>query len=233
VTDASKKSRFSRRSLLANLATMPSLLIATRSNAAETTGCDTAAKEAQAALKNASGTKLVILGTGAGPHPTVPGRTRHMTAHVMASNGAAYVLDCGLGITNQFARTGIPFANVRSIFITHHHPDHNIEYGPFLLIGWVQGMTNSLRAFGPPPLKQMTDDFVRAYKATVDFWVADLKVKPLVPPEVKEISVPANRMRARWMSRRSWSHFTSSRSGVVRSSHSGVGSRSAATRPSS
>jgi ribonuclease BN (tRNA processing enzyme) len=190
VTDASKKSRFSRRSLLASLATMPSLLIATRSNAAETTGCDTAAKEAQAALKNASGTKLVILGTGAGPHPTVPGRTRHMTAHVMASNGAAYVLDCGLGITNQFARTGIPFANVRSIFITHHHPDHNIEYGPFLLIGWVQGMTNSLRAFGPPPLKQMTDDFVRAYKATVDFWVADLKVKPLVPPEVKEISVP-------------------------------------------
>ena len=190
MTDASKKSRFSRRSLLASLATMPSLLIATRSNAAETTGCDTAAKEAQAALKNASGTKLVILGTGAGPHPTVPGRTRHMTAHVMASNGAAYVLDCGLGITNQFARTGIPFANVRSIFITHHHPDHNIEYGPFLLIGWVQGMTNSLRAFGPPPLKQMTDDFVRAYKATVDFWVADLKVKPLVPPEVKEISVP-------------------------------------------
>jgi ribonuclease BN (tRNA processing enzyme) len=190
VTDASKKSRFSRRSLLASLATMPSLLIATRSNAAETTGCDTAAKEAQAALKNAGGTKLVILGTGAGPHPTVPGRTRHMTAHVMASNEAAYVLDCGLGITNQFARTGIPFSNVRSIFITHHHPDHNIEYGPFLLIGWVQGMTNSLRAFGPPPLKQMTDDFVRAYKATVDFWVEDLKVKPLVPPEVKEISAP-------------------------------------------
>jgi ribonuclease BN (tRNA processing enzyme) len=190
VTDASKRSRFSRRSLLASLATMPSLLIATRSNAAETTGCDTAAKEAQAALKNAGGTKLVILGTGAGPHPTVPGRTRHMTAHVMASNEAAYVLDCGLGITNQFARTGIPFSNVRSIFITHHHPDHNIEYGPFLLIGWVQGMTNSLRAFGPPPLKQMTDDFVRAYKATVDFWVEDLKVKPLVPPEVKEISAP-------------------------------------------
>jgi ribonuclease BN (tRNA processing enzyme) len=103
-----------------------------------------------------------------------------MTAHVMTSKGAAYVLDCGLGITNQFARTGIPFANVRSIFITHHHPDHNIEYGPFLLIGWVQGMTNSLRAFGPPPLKQMTDDFVRAYKATVDFWVAGTRTAIII-----------------------------------------------------
>lgn len=77
----------------------------------------------------------------------------------------------------------------------HHHPDHNIEYGPFLLIGWVQGTPNSVRAFGPPPLKQMTDDFLRAYKTTIDFWVEDLKVKPLVPPEVREISVAGGVMQ--------------------------------------
>ena len=189
MTDAFQQSRFSRRGLLASLATMPALFTGTRSDAADTTGCDAAAKHAQAALKNASGTNLVILGSGAGPHPMVPGRTRNMTAHVMVSNGAAYVLDCGLGVTNQFARTGISFATVRSIFITHHHPDHNIEYGPFLLIGWVQGVPNSVRAFGPPPLKQMTDDLLRAYKAIIDFWVEDLKVKSLVPPEVKEISL--------------------------------------------
>jgi len=147
-------------------------------------------EEVQSALKNARGTKLVILGTGAGPNPTTPGRMRHMTSHVMVSNASAYVLDCGLGVTNQFARTGIPFTAVRSIFITHHHPDHNIEYGPFLLIGWVQGLPPSVRAFGPPPLKQMTKDFLRAYKVTIDFWVEDLKVKPLVSPEVREVSAP-------------------------------------------
>jgi ribonuclease BN (tRNA processing enzyme) len=113
----------------------------------------------------------------------------------MVSNGAAYVLDCGLGVTNQFARTGIPFTAVRSIFITHHHPDHNIEYGPFLLLGWVQGLPSSVRAFGPPPLKQMTEDFLHAYKATIDFWVEDLKVKPLVPPEVNEVSASGTVMR--------------------------------------
>src|SRR5262249_55574108 len=131
-----------------------------------------------------------ILGTGAGPNPTVPGRTRRMTSHVMFSNGIAYVLDCGLGVTNQFARTGIPFTAVRSILITHHHPDHNIEHGPFLLLGWVQGLPSSVRAFGPPPLKQMTDEFLRAYKATIDFWVEDLKVKALVSPKVNEVSAP-------------------------------------------
>ena len=48
----------------------------------------------------------MLLGTAAGP---VPGRSREMTSHVMLSNGVAYVLDCGMGVTNQYARTGIPF----------------------------------------------------------------------------------------------------------------------------
>jgi ribonuclease BN (tRNA processing enzyme) len=108
----------------------------------------------------------------------------------MVSNASAYVLDCGLGVTNQFARTGVPFTTIRSIFITHHHPDHNIEYGPFLLTGWVQGLPQSVRAFGPPPLKQMTGDILRAYKATIDFWAEDFKMKPLELPDVKEVSAP-------------------------------------------
>jgi ribonuclease BN (tRNA processing enzyme) len=195
VADASKRSRLSRRSLLAGLATMPTLFVAAGSSAAQTAAGGAAVEEVQSALKNASGTKLVILGTGAGPNPTVPGRTRRMTSHVMVANASAYVLDCGLGVTNQFARTGIPFTAVRSICITHHHPDHNIEYGPLLLVGWVQGLPPSVRAFGPPPLKQMTEDFLRAYKATIDFWVEDLKVKPLVSPDVKEVSAPGIVMR--------------------------------------
>src|SRR5262249_53512719 len=77
----------------------------------------------------------------------------------------------------------------------HHHPDHNVEYGPFLLIGWVQGLPPSMQPFGPPPLAQMSRSFVRAYKATIDFWVEDLKVKPLVPPVVKEVSAPGTVMQ--------------------------------------
>src|SRR5690349_5111914 len=96
--DPSKRSSLSRRSLLAGVTTMPALFVATRSRADQTAGCDAAAKEAQTTLKNASGTKLVLLGTGAGPNPTVPGRTRYVTAHVMIRNASAYVLDCGLGV---------------------------------------------------------------------------------------------------------------------------------------
>ena len=176
--------KLSRRTLLAGLSAAPALATAAPAGA-QTASVLTAAQQAQAALKDAKGTKLVLLGTAAGP---VPGRTRQMTSHVMLSNGAAYVLDCGLGVTDQYARTGIPFSAMKSIFITHHHADHNIEYGPLLVVGWVQGVPLTVRAFGPPPLKQMTEDFMRAYKTTVDFWAEDLKMKPLVSVNVKEVS---------------------------------------------
>ena len=180
----------SRRTLLASLAAAPALTAAAAPVAAQTPAANTAAEQAQAALKDAKFTKLVLLGTGGGPGGRGPGRTRKMTSHVMLSNGAAYVLDCGIGVTEQYASTGIPFPALRSIFITHHHADHNIEYGPLLVVGWINGMHLDVRAFGPPPLKQMTEDFMRAYRTTVDFWAEDFKMKPLVTVDVKEVSEP-------------------------------------------
>src|SRR5215470_7069608 len=176
-------SKLSRRSLLAGMMAVPAL--ASAAVAAETP-VTKSAQEAQAALKGARGTKLVLLGTGAGP---LPGRSRLMTSHVMLSNGAAYVLDCGMGVTEQYAHTGISFSALKSIFITHHHADHNIEYGPLLIIGWIQGMHLDVRAFGPPPLRQMTEDFMRAYRQTVDFWAEDFHMTPLAQVGVQEVTV--------------------------------------------
>jgi hypothetical protein len=186
VEDTSKPFGLSRRKLLSGLVVTPALAATVEPSAAQTDGLRWTPQQAQAAL-NAKGTKLVLLGTAAGP---VPGRSREMTSHVMLSNGAAYVLDCGMGVTNQYARTGIPFHALKSIFITHHHADHNIEYGPLLIVGWIQGLPLDVRAFGPPPLKQMTDDFMRAYKQTVDFWAEDFHMEPLTSINVQEISTP-------------------------------------------
>jgi ribonuclease BN (tRNA processing enzyme) len=174
----------SRRTLLAGIAAAPALTVATSPTIARAEDIDAAAARAQAALKDAKGTKLVLLGTGSGP---IPGLPRRMTSNLMVHNGAAYVLDCGLGTTNEYARTGVPFSALRSIFITHHHPDHNIEYGPLLIIGWVSGMRQSVRAYGPPPLAQMTEDYFRSAKATIDFWAQDFRIPPLRTIEVQEV----------------------------------------------
>lgn len=184
----------SRRGLIA--ATSSALALAATPAAAETepfeTAFDAQSARIRSALGGAKGTKLVLLGTGGGP---APGQARHMTSHLMLHEGAAYVLDCGMGVTDQFARTGTPFNTVRAIFITHHHFDHNVEYGPFLLIGWTRGMGQSVRAYGPPPLTKMTQDFLRAYRATIDFWAEDLKLQPFSMIEVHDLAVMGPVMR--------------------------------------
>jgi ribonuclease BN (tRNA processing enzyme) len=173
----------SRRNLLAAIAAVPTLAAVTAAPMmAWAEDIDAAATRVKAALKDAKGTKLVLLGTGSGP---IPGLARRMTSNLMVHNGAAYVLDCGLGVTNECARTGVPFSALRSVFITHHHPDHNIEYGPLLIIGWVSGMRQSVRAYGPPPLMQMTEDYFRSAKATIDFWAEDFRIPALRTIEVQ------------------------------------------------
>ena len=173
--------KISRRKMLAGISALPLVMAADAQSPEAAVG----AERVRAELKHAKGTKLVLLGTGAGP---VPGRSRRMSSNVILSDGAAYLVDCGLGVTDQFACTGIPFEQVRAIFITHHHPDHNVEYGAFLVIGWVQGLPIAVRAFGPPPLNQMTEDILRAYKTTIDFWAEDFKMKPLESVKVQEVS---------------------------------------------
>jgi ribonuclease BN (tRNA processing enzyme) len=179
----------SRRRLLGGVAAGSAIVLAAAPGAARAENFETAfeaeSARVQAALEGTGGTKLVLLGTGGGP---APGQARHMTAHLMLHDGAAYILDCGMGVTDQFARTGTSFAAVRAIFITHHHLDHNIEYGPFLLVGWTRGLGQSVRAYGPPPLRQMTQDFLRSYQATIDFWAEDLKLQPFGMIEVHDLA---------------------------------------------
>ncbi len=175
--------RFTRRALLASAAAVPVACQNVRRSVIDAVTptkdgwtLEEAEKRARASLKSASGTKLVLLGTGGGP---VPGMARRMTSNVIVSEGVAYVLDCGLGVTDQFARTGLSFSQIRSIFMTHMHPDHTVEYGPLMLIGWIQGMRPDVRVFGPPPLRAMTADYLRSQRTVVDFWSEDFALSPL------------------------------------------------------
>lgn len=177
-----------RRRILAGLAAAPAMWSFAASGVAKAETAPQSELEAKAAivrreLKGAAGTKLVLLGTGAGP---LPGQSRHMASNVIVHNHASYIVDCGMGVTDNFARTGIPFSSVKSIFITHQHPDHNIEYGPFLVLGWVNGITGRVNGlnpavvgYGPPPLTQMTQDYLKSMAATIHFWAEDFEMEPL------------------------------------------------------
>lgn len=174
-SETSSTPELSRRTMLRSLLAVPALFPGQMEAAPACQPLDVRETQVRASLKSAKETKLVLLGTGAGP---LPGMNRHMQSSVLVHNGAAYLVDCGLGVTDLYARTGLSFSAVRSIFITHQHPDHNVEYGPFLIIGWIHGLKQSVHAFGPPPLNQMTEDYLRSMKTTIYFWAEDFNLKP-------------------------------------------------------
>lgn len=134
---------------------------------------------------NENGTKLVLLGTCGGP---MLGQPRHMTSQIMISNGAAYVLDCGMTVSNRIAQAGIAFDKIRGVFITHHHPDHNSEYGPLLLMSWIHGLHGELNTYGPPPLQDITDYYLKSIDWTVKLWIEDLKGPPFPKINAHEIA---------------------------------------------
>jgi ribonuclease BN (tRNA processing enzyme) len=62
----------------------------------------------------------------------------------------------------------IPLPSLRHIFITHHHSDHNADYGNLILLAWTAGLRTRVDTWGPPPLKRMTRLFFEMNKYDID-----------------------------------------------------------------
>ena len=76
--------------------------------------------------------RLILLGTGGGPRPR---KANSAPAQVIVANDTAYVIDCGDGVARQLVFAGVPLPTLRHIFLTHHHSDHNADYGNSDLAG--------------------------------------------------------------------------------------------------
>src|SRR6185503_18332795 len=125
-----------------------------------------------------SKTRLILLGTGGGPRPR---KANSASAQVIVANDMAYIVDCGDGVARQLAFAGVPLSTLRHIFITHHHSDHNADYGNLLLLAWTAGLRSQVDTWGPPPLKKMTDLFFEMNEYDIATRIADEARVPLKP----------------------------------------------------
>ena len=93
---------------------------------------------------------LITLGVQAGP-PPIPNRIGISSALKIGAD--VYVIDCGLGSLNAFANAGLKFANLRSMFITHLHADHIVDYYSFFLSGGAAARPGraAVPIYGPGP----------------------------------------------------------------------------------
>src|SRR5256886_16507805 len=123
-------------------------------------------------------TRLVMLATGGGPRPR---KDRGNTAHALVVDNVLYLVDCGSGVARQLVLAGIPLATLRHVFITHHHSDHNLDYGNVLVQAWASGLRTRVDAWGPPPLPKMTRLYFEMNAYDIDTRIADEGRPPLVP----------------------------------------------------
>ena len=131
-----------------------------------------------AAFAQKTRTRLILLGTGGGPRPR---KATAASAQVILSDGVAYVVDCGDGVARQLVSAGVSLTNLRHVFLTHQHSDHNADYGNLLLLAWSAGLNSRVDAWGPPPIVQMTRQFFDLNAFDINTRIADEGRVPLVP----------------------------------------------------
>ena len=78
------------------------------------------------------------------------------SAQVIIVNDVLYVVDCGDGVARQLVIAGASLQKLRHVFITHHHSDHNADYGNLLLLSWASGLRTQVDTWGPPPIDKIT-----------------------------------------------------------------------------
>ncbi|MBR0950410.1 MBL fold metallo-hydrolase [Bradyrhizobium canariense] len=131
-------------------------------------------------------TKLVLLGTTGGP-PLQVGRAAPSNAIV--AGGSLYVIDCGNGVARQIVQAGLRLNALKSIFITHQHSDHNLDYGNLFYFAWYLSLRKPVDSYGPPPLAEMTKKFFELNAFDIDIRIRD-EGKPdpramLIPHEIE------------------------------------------------
>jgi ribonuclease BN (tRNA processing enzyme) len=133
--------------------------------------------------------RLILLGTAGGPTPK---RTRSGPSQIIVVGGRGYVVDCGDGVARQMMLAGV-FRTLRHVFVTHHHSDHNADYGNLLLLAWGDRLTTPVDTWGPPPIARMTRLFMELNAADLAVRERDEgrpPLRPLVRPhEVRKTGV--------------------------------------------
>ena len=105
-----------------------------------------------------SRTEVLFLGTAGGPPLRVD---RSEPATLLIVDGRAYLIDCGIGTMRRMLRAGVESEQVRTIFFTHLHADHDLGLADVMANDFFRqsttGRTEPINIYGPPQTKELVD----------------------------------------------------------------------------
>ena len=111
----------------------------------------------------AHGATWITLGTSGGPAVQAD---RSQIANALVVNGAVYLFDLGNGVQRQMALAGLSEGNIKAVFVSHHHLDHNADLGP-LMVTHRTFFSGVLPVIGPAGTRQLIDGLAEANAPTV------------------------------------------------------------------
>src|SRR5688500_16497882 len=97
--------------------------------------------------------EVTILGCSS----ATPTPDRHPSAQLLNIREQFMLIDCGEGTQNQMLKYRIRYNRIRHVFISHLHGDHYYGLPGLIATMSVNGRTEPLCLFGPPPLKEILD----------------------------------------------------------------------------
>lgn len=97
--------------------------------------------------------ELKILGSNS----ATPAYGRNQTSQLLNINEKLYLVDCGEATQINLIRYGVKSSRIKYIFISHLHGDHYLGLVGLLSSMNLNGRTDDLTLFGPPPLKEIID----------------------------------------------------------------------------
>src|SRR5947199_7939367 len=94
-------------------------------------------------------------------------------AKLVVVNETPFVIDCGMGVSRRLIEAGVPIPSVKYIFVSHHHSDHNLEYGNLFYNAWAAGLATPVHSFGPKGIEAMTRSYWELNKFDVETRIGD------------------------------------------------------------
>lgn len=129
---------------------------------------------------------FVTLGTRGGP---IVAWERAEPANAVVAGKSVYLFDAGDGVQRQLVGAKLSLDDLRAVFISHHHIDHNAGVGPLIVTRWVVHTRAPLPIFGPPGTVDLVRGLVGAYHVTE---LAPLGPSTPLADSVKPSDLPAN-----------------------------------------
>ncbi len=125
--------------------------------------CWFAAWPALAAGPAAPQAQWVTLGTVGGP----PLHAEEAPiANALVAGDAVYLFDVGNGVLRQLDAAGLAVRNLRGVFLSHHHVDHNADLGLVILQSWSFAAHKPVPVVGPPGTVHLVQGLVDANAPT-------------------------------------------------------------------